>query len=212
MPRTIEVQLYQFDELSEKAKEKAREWYRGLHDADNTWSESVYDEAVRFGALMGIEIGRRPVRTMGGAARTEPAIFYSGFWSQGDGACFEGFYSYAKGALAKLKAEASLDTRLHDIAVRLSALQRRYFYGLAATVTHSGRYYHEFCTDIEVDAEGGRAVTEADEAELKDCLREFMRWIYGQLEAAYEADNTDEVVDSNIEANEYEFTEDGERA
>jgi len=36
MPRTrvTEETLYKFDELEEEAKEKAREWYRGLIEAD----------------------------------------------------------------------------------------------------------------------------------------------------------------------------------
>lgn len=39
-----------------------------------------------------------------------------------------------------------------------------------------------------------------------------MRWIYRSLEAEYEYRQSDAVVDEDIRANEYEFTEGGERA
>ena len=42
------------------------------------------------------------VRLMGGGTRAKPCIWFSGFWSQGDGACFEGYWSNAKGATARL--------------------------------------------------------------------------------------------------------------
>ena len=49
------------------------------------------------------------------------------------------------------------------------------------------------------------------ETDLTEAARDFMRWIYRQLEAAYEWENAVEQVDDSIRANEYEFTEDGER-
>ncbi len=42
------IELYQFDELSDKAKEKAREWYReGMYDYD--WHDGIYDNAKNIG-------------------------------------------------------------------------------------------------------------------------------------------------------------------
>ena len=43
-------------------------------------------------------------------------------------------------------------------------------------------------------------------------MREFADWIYGRLEEDYESQNSDENVDYILEANDYEFDEDGERA
>lgn len=210
MTRTVEITLYQYDELSEKAKAKAIEAWRELTASDDDYAEPVIEEAVRFGLMLGIEIAERPVRSQpAGLGIKEPAILWSGFSSQGDGACFEGSYAYAKGALDALKAEAPLDERLHAVAVRLAVLQRRYFYGLTATVKHSGHYYHEYCTDIDIETRDGRGVTEADEKELKDCLREFMRWTYRELESAYWGATEDDVIADNIRANETEFEADG---
>jgi hypothetical protein len=44
MSRTITKTIYQFDELSDQAKEKARDWWRGLLCYDEWW-QSVYEDA-----------------------------------------------------------------------------------------------------------------------------------------------------------------------
>ena len=58
MPETREVTVYQFDELSDRAKEKAREWYRG-GQPDHDWWNSIYDDALRMAEILGIEIDYR---------------------------------------------------------------------------------------------------------------------------------------------------------
>lgn len=51
-----------------------------------------------------------------------------------------------------------------------------------------------------------------DSDDLRECLADFSRWIYRNLEKEYDYQNSDEAVEEAIIANEYEFTEDGERA
>jgi hypothetical protein len=51
--RQVTKTVYQFDELSDKAKEKARDWFKGILDSDDF--DSVTSEAERFGRLMGID-------------------------------------------------------------------------------------------------------------------------------------------------------------
>lgn len=46
--REITTKIYTFDELSDKAKEKARDWYRE-HALDYDWWDHVYDDAERVG-------------------------------------------------------------------------------------------------------------------------------------------------------------------
>jgi len=46
--KTIQTTVFEFDELSDSAKEKARDWYRqGALDYD--WWDSTYDDAERIG-------------------------------------------------------------------------------------------------------------------------------------------------------------------
>ena len=140
-------------------------------------------------------------------------VYYSGFWSQGDGACFEGTLRYNKGCAKLVESYAPLDKELHRIAKAWQSLQRRNFYALEASVKHRGHYYHEMCTVFDCeDTRSNYGWMQNPEAEddIKEIARDFMRWIYKRLEAEYEYSVSDEVVAENIIANGYEFTEDGE--
>ncbi len=46
--KTIQTQVYTFDELNDEAKEKARDWYRE-HAMDYEWWESTYEDAATIG-------------------------------------------------------------------------------------------------------------------------------------------------------------------
>ena len=149
MPEVICTTVYLFPELSEAAKEKARSWYRELGPHDEWW-DAVYEDFQRICEILGIRLKTMPVRLMGGGTRAKPCIWFSGFCSQGDGACFEGYWFHAKGASASIRDYAPTDATLHGIADRLQAIQRRNFYQLAAEVSHRGRYCHESTMLIDV--------------------------------------------------------------
>lgn len=56
--RTITKEIYTFEELSEQAKEKAREWYR-QGNLDYDWWDSIYDEAEELGfKITEFDLGR----------------------------------------------------------------------------------------------------------------------------------------------------------
>ena len=134
------------------------------------WHESTIEDAKEIGKILGIDIDN---------------VYFSGFWSQGDGACFTGSYSYAKGATKAIRQYAPLDKELHRIADDLQELQRKHFYGLSTTVTHSGHYSHEYCTQFSTYDRDEYADADTDEA-LIEILRDYMRWIYRNLEREYE--------------------------
>jgi hypothetical protein len=211
--RVIKKTIYTFSELSEIAKENAREWYRSnMYDDMDFAAEHIYSDASAIGKLMGIDLDSKRVQLMNGNHRYDPCIYYSGFSSQGDGACFEGEYKYSKGALHAVKAYAPKDKELARICKALQKIQKRYFYKLTATTKHSGHYYHSGCMRVTVDSEGDyrRDFCEAED-EVTQCMRDFADWIYSQLENESDYINSDESIDSNIEANEYEFDENGKR-
>ena len=212
MPEIIETTVYRLDELSEEAKEKARAWYReGGFDHD--WFEFVYDDFERICAILGVTLETRTVRLHGGGTRPKPCIWFSGFWSQGDGACFEGRYGHAKAAPRRMRAYAPKDHELQRIADALQAIQRRNFYQLRAAVTHRGRYYHEYCMAISVerDSPAWQDMTADAEDGVVEALRDLARWLYRQLEREYDHLTSDEAVDAAIVANDYTFTEAGRR-
>ena len=210
--RVTEETLYKFDELSDEAKDVARQWWRDASTHDEFW-EFVYEDAATIASLMGLDIRQKPVKTMGGTTRYEPAIWFTGFWSQGDGACFEGRWEHKPDALEKVKEHAPLDERLHAIAAALSDPRLR---GLYADIKHTGRHCHEYSMDISVGVRDvGDDFVEAatsEEDAVKEPLRDFARWIYKMLEAEYDYQNSNEQVDEMLTGNDYEFTEDGKIA
>lgn len=135
------------------------------------WHESVIDDAKAIGALIGFDIDR---------------VYFSGFWSQGDGACFEGDLSYRKGGAKAVRSYAPLDTDLHAIADAWQAAQAPLFYRGRARVEHRGRYYHEQSVSFSCEGREGRELSESEEESLIDVARDFMRWTYARLESEYE--------------------------
>jgi len=79
---TKTINLYQFVELSDEAKQKAREWFREVSSGNFNDFDFEYfkDDFINMMSIFGFEVD---------------GVFYSGFSSQGDGASFAGKYSYA---------------------------------------------------------------------------------------------------------------------
>jgi hypothetical protein len=71
--RTIRIKLYKFSELTKGAKQKALDQLRDINTDNNDWHDPVLTGAKEDLIAAGYE---------------NPEILYSGFYSQGDGACF----------------------------------------------------------------------------------------------------------------------------
>ena len=187
--------VYKFDELPKETQEKAIEKLQDIN-TDYDWWDAVYEDAEECGKQFGVSIDK---------------IYFSGFWSQGDGACFEGSYSFEKDGLEKIKSHAPKDEKLHRIAGELQKIQSANGNTVTATVKHSGHYYHSRCTDIDVFSTDEYATKEVQES-VTELLRDLMNWIYSQLEKEYEYQTSDEAIKETIEANDYDFTDDGKIA
>jgi hypothetical protein len=212
MAEVIETTVYSLEELSDEAKEKARDWYRqGAFDDD--WYWAVCSDFEQICDILGISLATVPVRLFGGGTRRKPCMWFSGFASQGDGASFEGDYSYARGSACAIRGYAPKDKELHRIADALRAIQWSNFFQLSARVTHRGRYYHEHSMEIGVERDSPfyQPMTANAEDEISEALRDLARWLYGKLEDEHDYLTSDEVVDAAITANGYSFTENGER-
>lgn len=212
MPQVIATTVYRLEELPEGAKGRARAWYRegGFHQY---WYDAVYEDFQRIADILGIRLKTRTVRLVGGRTREDPCIWFSGFWSQGDGAAWEGSYSYRKSAAADLRAYAPKDQNLHRIAETLQAAQRQNFYQLRAEVSHRGSYYHAFTMAVSVTRDNPAAAEVIGDAEVvvTEALRDLANWLYRQLEQEYDHLTSDEAVDEMLVANGYTFTEEGRR-
>ena len=212
MPEIVQTTVYRLDELDRPAKDRARAWCRDIA-TDDDWYEFVYEDFEIICGVLGLRLKTDAVRLMGGGTRRKPRIYFRGFSSQGDGACFETHYSYEKDARKRIRDHAPRDTELHRIADALQAIQRRNFYQLRAETSHRGHYYHEyyheFCMAISVERESltYQDMTADAEDAVSDALRDLARWLYCQLEQEYEYQRSDAVIDEAIAANDYTFTE-----
>lgn len=189
---TKEIQVYTYDELSDNAKCRVKEWANTFEFG----AECVLDDFKTIAELLGFY----DVRPR-----------YSGFWRQGSGASFTGHYTYAKGAAKAIREYAGRDVELHAIADGLQALQRRSFYQLRANLTlcsGSNHYSHENTISIEVERGEGWPSDEVAEA-FAELARDLMRWLYQTLEREYDYRNSDENISEHCASNGYEFTEDG---
>lgn len=188
-----------YHELSEEAKEKAREWMRACVESDNYWSEGVITDWEQILGCLGF---------------LDVDIFWSGFWSQGDGACFAGSWRERDVDYAKLvehvgeeKAE-EYGKFFHEMNALfdVGAIDSHY-----VSLSHVGLYYHEhsvrFGFDIP-DEDGGRTVPDFEE-DFKEACQGLMRKIYKNLEEEYEYQLSDEAIEETIECNEYDFNEEG---
>ena len=212
MPQVISTTVYCIDELPACAKDRARTWYReGGFDHD--WYDAVYEDFQRIAEILGIRLKTRTTRLVGGRTRQDPCIWFSGFWSQGDGACWEGWYSYRKSAAADLRAYAPQDKTLHRIAETLQAAQRRNFYQLRAEVSHRGTYYHAFTMTVSVTRDSSAAAEVIGDADVvvTEALRDLANWLYRQLEQEYDHLTSDEAMDETLVVNGYTFTTEGRR-
>ena len=117
------------------------------------------------------------------------SVYFSGFCSQGDGAQFVGNYNYQKGAYSVVKKEFPHWTELHTLAEELQEVERKNFYAIGFSISHSGRYSHELCTSFDfTDSRTywGYVSESFDENAIKEPCRDFMQHIYTLLEIEYD--------------------------
>ena len=198
--KTVEVNVYQFDELSDEAKEKAREWYRN-GSFNYEWWDFLYDDFKERAKEVGFDVTN---------------IYFRGFWSQGDGAMFE--YDYMRDKL-----------RLEFInQLGLSAMRKDWLINNTMTSgrgKHRGLYYHEKSCDHDIywEVDNGDLAygtlfyswLESFDSDFVDFVtdkyEDLCHELYKSLEKEYEYLNSDEAVDESLIVNEYEFDEDGNR-
>lgn len=194
--KTKTYNTYSFAELSAGPRSRAIEDHRQFL-AENFDDSCTTDDAKAMLSHAGFTVDR---------------VFWSGFSSQGDGACFEGSWKASAVNEKAMRDNAPRDTELHRIADGMQAIACKYPYAYF-TVKQSGHYQHKYCTEFAVSMvnEDGDEMPGAQEAEKEviELARDAMEWIYRQLQKQYEWELEEAQVVESIEANGYEFTGDG---
>lgn len=196
MPREHKIKLYKYDELSDKAKEKAREdWVNKGFGWDNHDSDQLTDTFKELLIEKGFEKG--------------VDVFWSLSSSQGDGVAFKGSIDVPKyiraGKLTKEfgrligKVEARVDQRGRDTHWNSMTVEIFQDDGGAGSIGpkdwHPGAPTREMVVGFE----------EYLVQDVKDISRELEKIGYAEMEYK----GSDEYLADTFEANEYEFTEDG---
>ena len=166
--------------------------YSDKYEPSDYWSDGVIFDAKEMAALMGIAIDK---------------IYFTGFWSQGDGACFTGNFYLSGVASAELKASAPTEVELHQLVDELAELARAYP-NIQGAIDHiPSHYYHsntmstgywssdDGCYNKETEA---FAAADAETTLIK-VFRRLADWIYEKLEQAYDFAKADSHVRGYVE-------------
>lgn len=161
--------------------------------------EEIADEAYykEVASTMGIDINK---------------INWSVSYSQGDGACFTGAWAYEPDSRIKIRLLTD-DEDLWRIADGLAQYQHEFDNQLTATIYRIDHHYsHEHTVTLNLSCEDETAFDQTGDEELQakliaaesgvlDLMREFMRWIYRQIQAEYDYQTSDEFVAEMLELN-----------
>lgn len=237
MPHDITIKAYKFSELSDKAKETARDWYRSI---DNDQSDNL-EEMFLNDLSDWIGLCKHDGRCNNGKRGTGLAVYFSLGHCQGDGVAFSGpiDFAYLLQTQAALEAQiVGLRAKGDDYAdkavkVLLDADTRRLIARLidegidfSGKVVHEGRYSHWNSMSVELSVDGyGDAENDADDARrkaidadvdavesaiaewAKDVSRFLERMGYDDIDYRH----SPAYVDEQIKENGYLFTEYGKR-
>ena len=193
--RIVETKVYTFEELSAPAKQNAIENHRDINTHDGWW-EPIFEGITEEAEQAGFHVGN---------------IYFSGFWSQGDGAMFE--YTTLGDTLF-----SNFVDQLDLSPMRKSWLKTQTF--AQSEGTHSGHYYHENCCSHVIDFEPKFSWSEnfwrwissfADQYEefVISEYKTLCRELYSRLSKYNDELTSDEQVAETIIMNEFEFTKDG---
>lgn len=218
MPTQRTINVYNFDELSDEAKQNAIAKYRRTN-VDHEWYEHTIEFWKTLLGSIGIEYAE---------------IGFSGFSSQGDGACIRsatfdpeklaGFMaktpkpSESCGGESQTELQAYLTHKLEYLEgfdriwdwLAFFDVLDEFSFNLICVNSH---YSHENCHRLELNGYSGNdnidSIIDDCETELNDLRRSLCQCIYSDLEHEYDYLTSDEAVAESIEANECEFDVNG---
>jgi hypothetical protein len=215
MPHIQCKELWRFSELSNAAKERARnEYLNGVLESD-MWN-CVLSYVIDAAKYIGIAIGHTPLTFVGGGTRQVPAIAFSRDSVKSNKTCFAGKWSAETvSPLAALKEAFPKNPKLYRIHTALKTIALRHP-DACAYITHTGP--RALSSNTTIDTDFGRnqdkndTVYEKDEITLERTFLDFMNWVSTQLVAEYDLLTSDRHIDVSLRANTYEFLENGTRA
>jgi len=186
--RTIETTVYKFDELNENAKQKALQQFYDLN-VSHDWWDYTYDDAKNVGIkITAFDLDRRK-------------------------SCDGEFYDNAEAVAQKITEEHGENCETYKTAkaflLEMEAMEERaktdYENYKIKNPIEEEREYSDFNSYFDYEWEN----------ETEDAKEDFKKSIFedyaNMLQNEYEYLTSEAAIIESIEANEYEFTEDGKR-
>lgn len=192
MSKIIEETVYTIDELKDQFPEVYQKVIEKNSDINTDFNWYDFIEADYIEQLE--KIGFYDVK-----------IYFSGFCSQGDGACFEGKWYKDRADLNKVDLEEIYSPEIKNLYYSLLDLTNSYIDG-CFSLTTSGRYCHEntMSIDGETCTENGESVEFDFDNILEEC-KNIAREIYKSLKHDYEDAISESSILETLQCNEYYF-------
>jgi hypothetical protein len=199
--RTIETTVFKYDELDDKAKARAVNWFREC-------------EATDFNPAIEEQLGDA-LDQLGFYARhnTQWALHDRG----SEGASFEGWWAADELRLDVLIAERPTDTVLHGIGAKLMTIMLACPTRLAQ-ISRVGpnRRVPAHRADVrfadrDTDSDSWDDDMYPDELAFAEFVNEVFAWMHKYIEAEYDYLTSDDACIESIEVNDYTFNEVGKR-
>lgn len=233
MPKTITREVYAFDELSDEAKERVKQW---LREDDNDWYDSTFEDFIIVAAAFGFNIRTtshtacriRPPHEQ--FTTTVPDIFFKSDygWTAG----FNARWSLLDATKAETAIKEHLDDELLNRMAKVMCVEIAKFtmVGLEPIVRAGGAYLDVLGSDSGIaDCDGlcwdtealdpgpdGEQLTPEQIAACQELnvtveatAKDLARWLAKQLEAEDEYRWSDEAVKETCDGNAYYFNERG---
>ena len=183
MAEQVQITLFTFDELSEESQQKLIEGFRQDYNPDyrHIYYEFINHMSEHYGADIDID-----------------DIYWSGFWSQGDGACFT--CEFDQDIIESILRESiSEDDRAH-----LDQLQAELCEAKSIRTGPSNHYCHEntvmgdICFDCPDDTNLNADIIQTMEQRLTEIIRDSSRDLYRKLEDEYDRATSDDAIIEEI--------------
>lgn len=190
--KKIEIKAYTSDELSKDVQKKVLDEHRYI-DVDGNWFDPVIENWTKKLASLGF---------------TNAKIHFTGFGSQGDGACFDAEIDI----LALARACGYAPKEAMDMKEIIEANDCRMF-----IFELNGRYSHEHMRRLTIEESGNESERDNDTLELFQEKAENLRInlskeIYRDLYTEYDYLTDNDQVSGTIIANDYYFLANGKLA
>lgn len=204
MPVRKTITLFTYDELSDAAKQKAR-------DNEQQFQLSLMDKYLRDV----VENDFVPVAKMFGlkfrdAHKRWPGVWWSIKDKPDDYVDFDGWYSYEENALPHVKEFDPTDTRLHDIVSRLTNLQAAYSHTLLGTFDHKNTLSPLFVSRWDGDdGPWEESLDHKDTEVLQQIFIDFKIWMRDRLQEEFRFCQSKEFLEYEIQEKGYLFNEKG---